>query len=237
MSSVLYRNDKCLSLTDYAHIHSLPVSLPHTHTHTHTHTHLHTHHRLEITVLLKNNCDKHANQSRLDEKPQLGGKSQKVKSELAQVFTFNFAHLQMSGFRITGEYTVCIASGLLTSLRPYTDHTHTVTREFPLNCRCTLQSKHQCLSYMMFTTTKTSKTRSTKGCHLSEACREDKSLHLISLTTTRSMKPAQINNFRTVSQWLYFLPSVFQHQTQRMLEQLLLYKCLDCVFRSKIKAQ
>lgn len=116
-------------------------------------------------------------------------------------------------------------------------HTHTVTREFPLNCRCTLQSKHQCLSYMMFTTTKTSKTRSTKGCHLSEACREDKSLHLISLTTTRSVKPAQINNFRTVSQWLYFLPSVFQHRTQRMLDQQLLYKCLDRVFKSKIKAQ
>lgn len=179
-----------MSLIDRLRPHLQPARLPH------------THHRLEITVLLKKNCDKHANQSRLDEKPQLGGKSQKVKSELAQLLTFNFAHLQMSGFRITGEYTVCTASGPLTSLRPYTDHTHThtVTREFPLNCRCTLQSKHQCLSYMMFTTTKTSKTRSTKGCHLSEACREDKSLHLISLTTTRSVKPAQINNFRTVSQ-------------------------------------
>ena len=117
-----------------------------------------------------------------------------------------FAHLQMSGVRITGEYTVCTASGPLRSPRPYRDHTHThthtVTREFPLNCRCTLQSKHHSLSYMMFTTTKTSKTRSTKGCHLSEACRVDKSLHLISLTTTKSVKPAQINNFGTVSQRL-----------------------------------
>lgn len=102
-----------MSLIDQLRPHSQPARLPH------------THHRLEITVLLKKNCDKHANQSRLDEKPQLGGKSQKVKSELAQLLTFNFAHLQMSGFRITGEYTVCTASGPLTSLRPYTDHTHT----------------------------------------------------------------------------------------------------------------